>query len=319
MDTQNTLFMPSKLVQKWLNDWDVSIKNWAHNGKALNGLLSPFAGLVSSSKLSADYLPEPYYGNPDNCSAVVLNINPGSSSPNEWEKLWAHNACPKCRLIYDFVNSFSSTYSAYQNKYSPFIAQNWVPGVQWWNNNRNGFINRIVSLYNDHHKGTSKNTGNTPFAIELCPLHSNDVTGINFGQKALQCAYRSNVIEPAADVIRASDIPFGLGFASSICNILQKPACGGFYVVKTWKDGIEVSPSSSQKTIPGWPKDKKGVLKKRTYKLLCSDAFKDCIGSRVYFLFTWDQSGSIIKITTKMMNDYASVDEYIVKEIASVI
>lgn len=308
--------MPSISVQKWLNDWDDSIKYWDLHGTALSGLLSPFAGLVRSSKLSPDYLPEPYYGNPDNCSAVVLNINPGSSSSNEATKLWNNRSSQAHKLIFDFTNHYSSNYSTFQKDYSPFVAPNWVPGVQWWKDNRNDFINRVVQLYHKH-KGTSFNPTNTPFAMELCPLHSSDVNGINFFLKGLRTNYMTNVISPAANIINNSNVPFGLGFASSICTLLQKPECGSFQIVRTWKNGFDYSPSSSKKLIPKWPIDKKGGLKKRTYQLLCSSAFKESAGERVYFLFTWDQSGSIIKITSNMMNDFASVDDYLIHEIAT--
>ena len=309
--------MPSVFVQNWLNDWDDSIKNWDLNPKSLSNLLAPFASLVGSSKLSADYLPEPYYGDPDHCSAVVLNINPGSSSPNEATKLWRNRVSPSYKLIYDFANSLSSKYSVFQSIYSPFAAPNWVPGVQWWKDNRNDFIKKIVLSYNKY-KGRVSNPKHTPFAMELCPLHSNNVAGINFTQKDLRMAYMSNVITPAVDIIKTSDIPFGLGFASSICNLLQKPQCGGFQVIRTWKDGLDNTPSSTPTPIPNWPLDKKGMPKKRTYQLIGSTAFNKC-DNTVYFLFTWDQSGSIIKITTNMMNDYAKVDDYIIQEIVKII
>ena len=312
--------MPSVFVQKWLNDWDDSIKYWDLHSTALSGLLSPFAGLVRSSKLTPDYLPEPYYGDPDNCSAVVLNINPGSSSPNEVTKLWNYRSFVNT-LMYEFSNTFSSKYSDFQKVYSPFAAPNWVPGVQWWKDNRNDFINKVVQLYNTYKGGlpNKSHQSHNPFALELCPLHSSNVNGINFFLKGLRTNYMTNVISPAANIINNSDIPFGLGFASSICNLLQKPECGGFQVIRTWKNGLDYSPSSSTKLIPKWPIDKNGGLKKRTYQLLCSNAFKESVGERVYFLFTWDQSGSIIKITTNMMNDYASVDDYIMHEIATII
>ena len=309
--------MPSTFIQKWLNDWDDSIKCWDLHHTALSGLLSPFAGLVRSSKLTPDYLPEPYYGDPDNCSAVVLNINPGSSSSNEATKLWNNRSFANT-LMYEFSNTFSSKYSDFQKVYSPFAAPNWVPGVQWWKDNRNDYIKRVVQLYHTH-KGTLGKTGTTPFAMELCPLHSNNVQGINFTLKGLRSIYMANVIAPAAIITKTSDIPFGLGFASSICNLLQKPECGGFQVVRTWKNGLDLVPSSSPKPIPNWPVDKNGGPKKRTYQLLRSAAFNECADDHVYFLFTWDQSGSIIKITTNMMNDYTSVDDYIIRGITTII
>lgn len=310
--------MPSSFIQNWLDEWDDAIRTWDLNSRALSGFLFPFSGMVNSSKLSSDFLPEPYYGDPDNCSAVVLNINPGSSSIHEATKLWYHRSCSKHTLIHDFVHRFNSTYSLFQPVYSPFVAPNWVPGVQWWKDYRNDFIERVVELYNNN-KGKTIRIA-SPFAMELCPLHSNDVSGINFSQKNLRSTYMSNVIIPAVHVIKTSSLPFGLGFSSAICNIFKSNGCGGFQVVKTWKDGEEFVPGGKITRISGWPIDKNGKLKKRTYQLIRSDAFKSIgFDTGVYFLFTWNQTGSIIRITPAMMNDYANVDDTIIRDISVIV
>ena len=313
--------MPSPFIQKWLDDWDVAIKTWDLNSRGLSGMLSPFSGLVADSKLSSDYLPEPYYGNPDNCSAVVLNINPGSSSINEVTKLWYHRKSSTHKLIYDFVNRFNSTYSSFQKVYSPFVASNSVPGVQWWKEYRIEFINNVVKLYELHkHNIIGSGLLANPFAMELCPLHSNDISGINFSQQVLRKDYMSYVIMPAVHILKQSNLPFGLGFSSMICNILKKQECGEFHVVKTWQDGKEFVPSGSITSISNWPKDKNGNCKKRTYQLVRSDSFESLgFDKGVYFLFTWDRSGSIIKITSDMMDEYAEVDDMIIRDISAIV
>ena len=313
--------MPSPFIQKWLDEWDATIKIWDLNSRALSGLLSPFSGMVNSSKLSSDFLPEPYYGAPDNCSAVVLNINPGSSSIHEATKLWYHRSCSRHKLIYDFVNRYSSKYSSFQLVYSPFVAPNWVPGVQWWKDNRIEFIENVVKLYYLHkHNVIISERAANPFALELCPLHSKDISGINFSQKGLRTTYLSNVITPAVHILKTSNLPFGLGFSSTICNIFKSKECGEFHVVKTWQDGEEFAPSGPKTSIYNWPKDKNGNCKKRTYQLVRSDSFESLgFDKGVYFLFTWDRSGSIIKITSDMMDEYAEVDDMIIRDISAIV
>ena len=306
-----------------ISNWDVCIDDWLKNSKSLTGLLSTFKAMVGTGLLSDDYIPEPYYGDPDNCSAVVININPGGSAPNEIEKEWSYRNNTTYRLIYDLLHKYSGKYSLFQAAYSPFTAPSWVPGVDWWAKYRIDFINRIVTDYN-----LAKGRGKLmecppPLAMELCPLHSKNTSGLNFGKKAYFNHYKNNVILPAEEAVGTSQIPFGLAFASSIERIMNK--CGYTQVLLHWKDGVDLITGT---TIPNWPQKSNGVLKKRTYKLISyvkgnmeENAEGNVEGKveRHPFLLTWDNSGSIIKIDHKMMLDYQLVDKALVNAIASII
>ena len=51
----------------FIKEWDSIIQEWMKN----KNVLCPFIG--KSKDLSKDHLPEPYYGDMDNCSIVMIN------------------------------------------------------------------------------------------------------------------------------------------------------------------------------------------------------------------------------------------------------
>lgn len=306
----------------FFKEWDQCIDDWFQNPSNLTGRLKSFQNVGCS----LCYLPEPYYGDPECCSAVVININPGSSSPDEHVKEWPNQNNPSDFLIYDFAHKYSGNYFNFQKDYSPFVAPPTVPGVEWWRNNRNDFIRRIINLYN-HFKNRSFDSGKVPFAMELCPLHSRTTASINFSKKCFRSVYLKNVFFPASFAILNSSIPFGLGFSSTLCKIMQTKEAGNFKIIYLWKNGVDLN----NRLIPNWPVDNVGYPKKRTYALLKSTdltyegenidnpSVKNQECPVCYFLITWDQSGSIIKIGDRMMKEYASVDEQVVKYISNLI
>ena len=293
------------LFSNVIKDWDDSIEHWLKNGKSLTGPMAPFRSFVKLGNLSDDYIPEPYYGDPDRCSAVVININPGSSTDNEYVKDWRNRSNPNCPLIWDLENTFSGKYSLFQEKYSPFTAESWVPGVQWWKDNRVAFIDKVVSQYNKA-KGKAVNGERSPLAMEMCPLHSKDTKGLNLGKKEFRSHYINYVFRPAEEAVQSSLLPFGLGFASFIEKIMNK--CGYKKTLLHWEDGVDLL--NSRRAIPQWPTSD-GKPKKRTYKLISN-------GEKGAFLFTWDRSGSIIKHNATRMREYEDVDDQMILAIAAI-
>lgn len=293
-------------INDFLKDWDDCIASWYKNNLKLTGRMEKFKNL---SGLAMEYLPEPYYGDPENCSAVVININPGSSSPLEQVKKWENPQNPNNELIFDYANRYQLKYSDFQSAYSPFVAPSWVPGVTWWANNRNMYIERIVNLYRK--EKNLKESNRKPFALELCPLHSATTNGLKYTKRDYFETYKKNVFIPAAQCLKSADIPFGLCFASSIGYVMKMGRKNDkmFDVLNEW---------DHKSGIPGWPTDSNGnPLAGRKY------AFLKGVGAGVegsYFLNTWNsKSRAIIKLTTKVNADYAAVDEFIVKEIAKII
>lgn len=214
---------------RFLTDWDIEIKYWAANGKILpSGGMSIFN---HEAGLSKDYLPEPYYGNIENPSIVVLNINPGSSSPNEQTKHFSSKTAVNT-LTYNLIHTFGGLYSGFQKTYSPFLCTNHnVPGVDWWKDNRINFLNWVV-------RKCSRNSyaDTAPFALEMCPLHSMTTSDINFAKKKFFPAYCQNWIEPMIYAITKSSVPFAVAFSSKISYILTHNDKYRFASLKKWKN-----------------------------------------------------------------------------------
>ena len=352
--------MPPFSFSSYIKIWDDCIEHWYKNSMTLTGPLAPFGGMPRlMSKLAPEYLPEPYYGNPEQCIAPVININPGSSCPNEDSKNWNYRYNPKSiwskssvlgqgQLIFDFEHKHNCKYSDWQKDYSPFVAPSQVPGVDWWKNNRNEYINRIVDLYRAANSCTvvkdlpaanvfgsdsdltpfaleNSSSALTPFALELCPLHS--IAAPNFNLKGLIRTYIGNVIEPACESLKYSKnfgIPFGLGFGAKVRDVMCNS--GVFSECKRWKDGYEYNVVGGKLNkvgpINGWPvKPGTGEPKNRTYALLKGNFEDPEIGFKdhhPYFLITWYQ-GYYIKITHQLMLDFKDVDKYIIDQITPMV
>ena len=289
-------------------EWDKSISEWLFCSKSLTGPLSAFSQMAKSGGLSNSHIPEPYYGDADNCSAVVVNINPGLTDA-DIIKHWDYRTSPEYRLIYDLSYMCSGKYSDWQMLYSPFVSGPWVPGVQWWANNRNDFIDKVVRLYNAA-KGRPYISSKNPFAIELCPLHSGDTRNVKLNSNGLRQYYKQSVFGPAEKVIQRSQIPFGIGFASLINTILQK--LGYNNVLLYWKDGFDITNGQPGTSISSWPKSAKGKPLTRTYKLIQNER-------EITYLLIWDHSGSIIKLTSSIMQQYSTIDDALIKQIAQII
>lgn len=315
--------------------WDDCIEQWYRNSMALTGPIAPFSSMKA---LSSEYLPEPYYGDYQNCLVPVININPGRCCANEDSKNWNYRKDPngswdKCstpgkgQLLYDFEHNHNYKYSEWQKVYSPFVNR-FVPGSKdWWEPYRNEYINRVIEVYQAAKNSTDvkplpeKGPGNnvfhgiTPFALELCPLHSKTTSGLNFDFKGLKHTYINNVIEPACESLKHSKIPFGLGFGRKVYDALC--ASGLFVECKKWQNGLDVKTS---KEITGWPQKNRRPIN-RTYALLKGNYEDAGIGlndHHPYFLVTWHQ-GSFIQITHTVMVNFDAVDEYIVRQIAQII
>ncbi|MBR5076951.1 MAG: hypothetical protein IKX28_08110 [Bacteroidales bacterium] len=161
--------------------------------------------------LSIDHLPEPFYGDMQSCSIVIINLNPGTGLNDQcWSKQDQQGL---------FVNDVKNQgYSKYAKGFPLLMGKGPVDSVNWWKP-RFAWINRILK-----HKGLDK-TDKKPFAIELVPLHSESFN-VSSAPK-----YVSNVRHnyPQIDIINAieyaiqhSDAQMGLAIGKPICEVLIK-------------------------------------------------------------------------------------------------
>ena len=220
---------------KWNNffkEWDESPKEtfdksvWTknNNGKGKTEL-DPFS------------LPQPYLGNPENCSAITLNLNPGPTSDLRFHK----NGI----LVSKFRNS--ENYFEYAKNY-PQMKLPEHPSHFW--NNQFRWISEII----DNKK--------SPFAIEICPWHSIKWKSLPKVTKELKNFINSNVFEIITEVVKYSELKTVLSVGKTYYNLFQNEFKEDF------KKIIEFSPKNHNELKEyNWPKRKNGESSNRFFSV----------------------------------------------------
>lgn len=206
-------------------------------------------------KLSNEELeiPEPYLGDPANCSAVIINLNPGMSRKSE-----ARNAFYK-----QFANDLRAKKYSEIARTFPHLEPEAI-GYKFWNQ-KNRWIQRLCQLNNE-------TAELKPFAVELCPYHSKNWNG-DFITKEVRDFINQWVLKPALAAIKQSLLPFALA--------IGKPC---FTELKTNFGFEEVKILDPEANIYGWPSNAKGMNANRYFAILEKDGLK--------VLCTWCKGGT---------------------------
>ena len=217
-------FQNELLTDSFIDYWDNVVDAWFQcadsNGNiAINKLSDPvqtnaiqeqlvFTKAVKQprkdTKLNLDHLPEPYWGNPKDCSIVILDFNPaGGSKPSQWTSI---------DLYRNLKIKDSLTYYAYNHNYSglalsfPLLKNNtWISGyngANWWRK-KEVWLNNLV-----HHKGISN--PKLPFGMELCGWHSEKWGGIDISDPSICKIIEDRVIFPLFYAIDNSQVNFAV-------------------------------------------------------------------------------------------------------------
>mgnify|MGYP006988905760 CR=1 FL=1 len=227
----------AKVPIRYYNAWDQIISDWLANQKSIFTLIGRW------NRLSSAHLPEPYYGDADNCSIVIINLNPGIGQPyQEWGNQNIPGVCVNDAKV--------SRYSGYAKPFPLLSGSVTNPSAKWWKS-RKIWIDRIVN-------GLGIDTVKNPFAIELCPMHSaawkisnpwNYVSYINQSFPAI------DVLQVMEYAILHSDAKLGLAIGKPIFDVLVKAG----YKVKT----VPVRP------ITGNSREY-SILEKNGIRILCT-------------------------------------------------
>lgn len=195
----------------YIEEWDRIITKWLQNKESLRPLLD------EKESLSIDHIPEPFYGNMNDSSIVIINLNPGTG------------LCDQCWSNQDqqglFINDVKNikSYSTYvkgfpllpdKDKGYPIGPK---PSIDWWKS-RYAWINRILS-----HKGL-KCTNKKPFAIELVPLHSKSfgVNPVKYVATMKEKHSGIDLFKAIEYAINASDAKMGLAIGKPIYTVLTR-------------------------------------------------------------------------------------------------
>lgn len=256
-------------MEDFFNYWDNVMAYWIENGKMPE---SEAYWSEQNIDLLPELMPAPYLGDPEYCSALILNYNPGAhfdfSKPGELEKFnnctGHHNQLGNPRSL---AGAMSHRYREINRRYfdfsDPTLPQNFTDvkgntdGPKWWIH-RKKWIDALLPVEN----------GNNPFAIELCAWGSNRWGNIKYNKKLLS-ELKSRLAQVIEEVICRSDLRVG------ICVGTQ----WGDHVLKSfgYKD---VTSEFTDFKNRGW----KPCDDRRNYRILRND-------NHTYILNTWKSKG----------------------------
>ena len=218
----------------FLNYWDDVIRRWFDEEVESKQQLFLNEQWLN---LNSRHMPEPYWGDPENCSIVIANYNPGGGADRD------RHTYRDCAYCHDsFINEVKK--NGYQNiaKYFPIIDKPtnsynplkegicWMKeygGRKWWLS-KNAWLNDniIGALPNDKKPNHDK-----PFAIEFCGWHS-----VSWPPNACITLYKKNgfspyvhqyFIKPLVEAVHNSDTRLGVCVGAQFFHLFEEMAkCG---------------------------------------------------------------------------------------------
>ncbi len=199
----------------YIEYWNQKVSAWFQNTDKTDIYLMNLSGF------QMDAMPEPYLGNPRECSIAILNYNPGQiSNGSEQEKLYELYANIVKEKGYSFIVS-SFPYLQTSNFLNEIGLSEFekYDGSKWWQK-RNTWIEHLICI-----KGKKNEKGLMPFALELCPWHSLNWNSKRFISSLADCQFidyiNKYVISIYENAISNSLCGFGLCIGKSFGQILE--------------------------------------------------------------------------------------------------
>ena len=184
----------------------------------------------TSLKLNPEHMPEPYWGDPENCSIVIANYNPGGGADRN-RHTWRECAyCPESFINQVKQNGYSNVVRGFPIIDNPnAIYDPLNNGVCWWQEygGRGWWLKKmkwldenILKLY------PQDNLKKKPFAIEFCAWHS-----VNWPSNACQSLYHKNkrvgpfinrlFIKALVDAVHNSETKLGVCVGSQFYHLFD--------------------------------------------------------------------------------------------------
>ncbi len=250
--------------------WDAVFEYWVKNGDVH---LLESHWFKHNIELRAELMPEPYIGDPHNCSIVIMNYNPGAADyklDNEEDRKRYRNDTghhsglnDPNRMCFHYARNYRNrvAYGGYLGRcVDPMYETSGLTqaGKCWW-------CKRLTWF-----KEILPESEKLPFAIELCGWHSHTWSNIRFTPELL--AKLKDLLAPVIEeTIKISDLGIGLcvgaqwsrvilpyfGYKDLTAEVMElnnykrgwKPLGGtrsycilrntkGTYIINTWKSGF---------------------------------------------------------------------------------
>lgn len=190
-----------------------------------------------------DLMPEPFWGDPENCMAVMINLNPGYGEDDKW--YIGRKAIHERGVL-------SGRYLAFAKKNPYFTNTAFHPAATVWWGKRLSWLHKVLNRQGDYR---------LPFMTELCPWHSSKWAEakikIDVANDNPDYNYIQEVFKAAAYASSHSGTPIiSIGKANEVYELLMGS------LQQTWRpedNNLEVlSDYIENKQIPlAWPQGKK--------------------------------------------------------------
>ena len=268
-------------LSRYINYWDQTIAGFLSN-PAANSLPLSFG-----VNIQTDYIPEPYMGDPNNCSFVIVNLNPGSGQ--------CHSCIKQKDVSEMLVNKVKTEGYSTAIRDFPYLKEGKAVGLidwdnslgrKWWKSKERWIKHMLNVFCPSYDSNYSIPDGYYPFAMELFAWHTERWPVFLNKKLEKKGGYgqiiSDNVIEPLHEAIKKSRFhvafcvgrPIGtiISSFSTFIKINSNPITpsikkgnrsydvyhdgNGCYIINTWAQGGNTYPSDM------FEKEEEGIVSK---------------------------------------------------------
>lgn len=206
-------------LSSYIDQWNKIIKGLLANPPQISNPLS------CNIAIQSDFIPEPYMGDPDNCSFVIVNLNPGTGQ--------CHSCIKQKDIAGTLVNKVKTNGYGNAVKNFPYLRNGATAGLIDWDNSggrrwwkgKERWIKHIIKMFEP-----SYNTEDAipekyyPFAMEMFAWHTMSwPSELNKKMKKNGIygpTIKNEVLEPLYDAIQKSKFKFAFCVGKPIGNII---------------------------------------------------------------------------------------------------
>ena len=263
-------------IQSFFEHCDDLLNRWSIEDRGLE-TDDAFLAIQKEGKglLTKEYfgtMPEPFWGNPDCCSVVMINLNPAYKEGHE--SLFSRENTKK--RIPNGYSSFAKGFPILdENSYNP-------EGRVWWEG-RKKYLDRLVDAYPRKKHPDEKRL---PFAIEICPWQT---ATWQETMASILVAGCSNICNEVANV------KMGNAHSGEDINYIESP-----YSKKSFQDFIDnilsIQYSLYGKAGATAPESKSLINILKNYKYDGADALQTKLSESVNALKECQKKGAFVDI-----------------------
>lgn len=261
------------ILSSYLNFWNQTINNLFVNPPVSSYPMS--LGI----NIQKDFMPEPFHGDPDNCSFVIVNLNPGTGV--------CHSCLKQQNISGTLINKVKTFGYSNAVKDFPYLRDEKVvglvdwdnsPGRKWWKG-KERWIKHILNIFDNSYDPKDPIPERYyPFAMEMFAWHTKEWPNTLNCKMEKTGGFGTNicndVIEPLYDAIKSSKYKLAVCVGKPIGNIIDSFRLfnkinsnpiqplppkkrfydvyhdgNGCYIINTWAQGGNTYPSEAFENI----------------------------------------------------------------------